>query len=190
MSEERVRRGAATIAIIVVITVAALLLRFQGRLWTCACGEVYFWAGNVWSAHNSQHFLDPYAFTHLLHGFLFFWVMALAARRLWPSWQFVLAVFAEAIWEVIENTEFAIERYRTATISIGYEGDTILNSAGDLLVCGLGFWLARYLGLRLSIVVFCLTELALLVWIRDSLVLNIVMLFFPIDAIKAWQLGG
>jgi hypothetical protein len=189
LSDERTRKRAAAVAVAVIAIAMGIVLRAEGRLLTCACGEVYFWSGNIWSAHNSQHFLDPYAFTHLLHGFLFFWLLALVAARLWPAWQMAAALFLEAVWEVIENSEFAIERYRTATISIGYAGDTILNSAGDLLVAGVGFWLARRLGFRLSIPLFFIIELVLLVWIRDSLLLNVIMLLYPIDAIKAWQLG-
>jgi hypothetical protein len=172
-----------------IIVLSGLILRSQGRLWTCACGEIYLWAGDVWTAHNSQHLFDPYVFTHALHGFLFFWGLSLVAARLWPVWQLGLAIFLEAIWEVIENAEFIIDRYRTATISVGYSGDTVLNSTGDIIACGLGFWLARYLGFRLSIVVFFVTELVLLMWIRDSLLLNVIMLLYPVEAIKIWQLG-
>lgn len=189
MPDESTRKSAAAIAIAAIIAASAIVLRSQGRLWTCACGQVYVWAGDVWSAHNSQHFLDPYSFTHVLHGFLLFWFLSLVAGRLWPIWQLTLAIFLEAIWEVVENAQFIIERYREATISIGYAGDTILNSTGDILVCGLGFWLARRLGWRLSIVVFFLTELVLLVWIRDSLILNVIMLLYPVESIKTWQLG-
>jgi len=184
-----VRRVAAAVAMAVIVIGAAIVLRSEGRLWNCACGQIYLWAGDIWSAHNSQHLLDPYAFTHVLHGFLFFWLASLVAARLWPAWQLTLTVLLEAIWEVIENLEFSIERYRTATISVGYQGDTILNSFGDILACVLGFWLARYLGVRLAIMVFFLTELVLLVWIRDSLLLNIIMLVYPVEAILRWQLG-
>lgn len=189
MSDERTRKTAAGLVLAGIIVATALVLRSEGRLWTCACGQIYIWAGDVWSAHNSQHLFDPYSFTHILHGFLFFWALNLVARRLWPVWQLTLAVLLESAWEIIENASFIIDRYRTATISIGYSGDTVINSVGDIIVCGLGFWLARYLGVRLSIVVFFITELVLLVWIRDSLILNIIMLLYPVDAIKAWQLG-
>jgi Protein of unknown function (DUF2585) len=189
VSADRVRQMAAGSAIALIVLTGALVLRSQGRLWICACGKVYVWAGDIWSAHNSQHLLDPYSFTHVLHGFAFFWVVAWLLPRLWPAWQLTLTILLETIWEVIENSQMAIERYRAATISIGYAGDTIVNSIGDVIVCGAGFWLARYLGFRISLIVFCLTELVLLIWIRDSLVLNIIMLIYPVDAIKAWQLG-
>lgn len=189
MSEKRNRRVAAGFAIAVIVAATVWMLHLEGRLWTCACGEVYPWAGDIRSSHNSQHLLDPYAFTHLLHGFVFFWLLGLIAPRLWPAWQFTLAMLIEAAWEVLENAPLIIERYRAATISLGYAGDTVVNSAGDMLLCGLGFWLARSLGFRWSLVVFFLVELALVVWIRDSLLLNVIMLLYPLEAIKTWQLG-
>ena len=61
--------------LIFIFTVIAL--RSLGRLWLCSCGEVYLWAGDINSAHNSQHFFDPYSLTHLLHGLGFFWILTL-----------------------------------------------------------------------------------------------------------------
>ena len=49
--------------------------------------------------------------------------------------------------------------------------------------------IARKLGWRRSIIVFLVIEAVLLVWIRDSLLLEIIMLVHPINAIKVWQLG-
>jgi hypothetical protein len=167
---------------------AAIVLHFEGRLWICACGRVQLWAGQVCSADNSQHLFDPYSFTHVLHGFMFFWLLA----WLWPrrdrSWQLTLAVAIEALWEVFENTNFIINRYRSETAALGYNGDTVVNSGGDILCCVIGFLIARQLGLRRSLIVFAVLELILLVWIRDSLLLEIVMLVVPIDAIRSLQL--
>jgi hypothetical protein len=174
-------------AIVLLLTV--FLLRNQGRLWLCSCGQVYLWVGDVWSADNSQHLLDPYSFTHVLHGFAFCWLLALIVPQLSAIWRLWLAIAIESSWEVVENSEFIIQRYREATAALGYEGDTIINSLGDILVCGLGFWLAFRLGFRRSLALFVVTELVLLFWIRDSLVLNVVMLIYPIEAVKAWQLG-
>ncbi len=137
--------------------------------------------------HNSQHFLDPYSFTHVSHGLLLCGLLAWAAPRLAPAWQLLLAVCVETLWEVFENSAFVIQRYRTATMALGYEGDTIANSLGDILCCALGFLLARRLGLWASVALFVLTEIVLLLWIHDSLLLNVVMLIYPINAIKAWQ---
>ena len=146
------------------------------------------WAGKVCSSDNSQHFLDPYSFTHVLHGFLFFWLIAWLASRLQSNWQLALAVAMEALWEAFENTNFVIDRYRSTTAALGYTGDTVANSFGDIVCCLVGFLIAQRLGLRRSLIAFAVLELILLLWIRDSLLLEIVMLVVPIDAIRTWQM--
>ena len=166
----------------------AVLLRLEGRLWMCSCGKLSFWVGQVCSSNNSQHFLDPYSFTHVLHGFLFFWLIAWLLPRLKPSWQLILTMVVEAAWEVLENTNFIIERYRTATAALGYNGDTVVNSLGDIACCLLGFMIARRLGLRRSLIAFAALEFVLILWIRDSLLLEILMLVVPIDVIRTWQM--
>jgi hypothetical protein len=179
------------LAIVASIVAAAILLRAEGRLWICACGSVKIWSGQICSANNSQHFLDPYSFTHVLHGFLFFWLIAwLLGRRLNGPWQLVLAIAVESCWEVFENTNFIIDRYRSQTAALGYNGDTVINSFGDILCCLIGFIIARRLGWRRSFIAFGLLELLLIVWIKDSLLLEILMLIIPIDAIRAWQMCG
>ena len=75
-------------------------------------------------------------------------------------------------------------------MSLGYQGDSIGNSLGDILSCGLGFAIALRLGWRGSLILFMVTELLLISWIKDSLVLSVVMLTHPINAIKTWQMGG
>ena len=125
----------------------------------------------------------------LLHGLVFCGLFALALPRLARKWRLWLAVTLEAVWEVFENSAFVINRYRAATVSLGYQGDSIVNSLGDIAACALGFALAWRLGWRRSAVVFLVTEAVLLLWIRDSLLLNVVMLIYPIEAIKIWQLG-
>jgi len=176
------------LAIIVITVATGLLLRAEGRLWICACGTIQVWSGQICSANNSQHFLDPYSFTHVLHGFLFFWLITFLVRRLRGSWQVVLALAIEGAWEVFENTNFIIDRYRSETAALGYNGDTVVNSCGDLLCCLLGFIVAKRLGLKWSLIVFVLLELVLILWIKDSLVLEILMLVIPVDAIRAWQI--
>ena len=175
-------------AIVASFAATALLLRLEGRLWLCACGSIQLWSGQICSANNSQHFLDPYSFTHVLHGFLFFWLIAWLLSRLRANWQLALAVAVEAGWEVFENTNFIIDRYRSETAALGYNGDTVVNSFGDILCCLIGFIIARRLGLRRSLVVFAVLELVLIVWIKDSLLLEILMLVVPIDAVRAWQM--
>lgn len=164
------------------------LLRGEGRLWLCACGRLSLWAGNICSADNSQQLFDPYSFTHVLHGVVYCWVLAWLAPRLTSLRRLWLAVAIEALWEVVENSSFVIQRYREATAALGYQGDTIINSTGDILSCALGFVLARRLGFRRSLVLFVAVEVVLLYWIRDSLMLEVLMLLHPINAIRAWQL--
>ena len=176
------------LAMLASFAATALMLRLEGRLWFCACGSIQIWSGQICSANNSQHFLDPYSFTHVLHGFLFFWLIAWLLSRLRANWQLALAVAVEAGWEVFENTNFIIDRYRSETAALGYTGDTVVNSFGDILCCLIGFIVARRLGLRRSLVVFAILELVLIVWIKDSLLLEILMLVVPIDTVRAWQM--
>jgi len=171
------------------LTATALQLHHQGRLWWCSCGWATLWTGDAWSSRTSQYFLDPYSFTHLLHGFVLCGVLLLMLRRISWSRRFFLAIAFECAWEVIENTNFVIQRYREATASLGYQGDTVVNSLGDILCCAVGFLLARRLGWWRSLVLFLATEAVLLVWIRDSLLLEVIMLIHPIEAIKAWQMS-
>ena len=176
------------IVAVLVVAAAVYQLHAQGRMWLCSCGRFHLWVGDVWSAENSQQLLDPYSFTHVLHGFIICGLFALIIPWLSWAWRFCLAVSFEALWEVVENTNTMIERYRGVTAAIGYQGDTIVNSLGDIMCFGLGFILARRLGLRRSAVLFVVTELVLVFWIRDSLVLNVIMLLYPIKALKVWQL--
>lgn len=121
---------------------------------------------------------------------MFFWIIAWLVPRLKPTWQLTLAIVVEASWEVFENTNFIIDRYRSTTAALGYTGDTVVNSFGDTLCCLVGFMIARRLGLLRSLVVFVALELVLFLWIRDSLLLEILMLVFPVDAIRALQMCG
>jgi hypothetical protein len=177
------------LGILAVVAATAFELRRQGRLWMCDCGRLLPWFGEAWSRETSQHLFDPYSFTHVLHGLLFCGLLAWAlprqawSRRLW------LAVSAEALWEVVENSDFVIRRYREATAALGYTGDTVINSLGDIAACGLGFLLARRLGALRSLLLFVATEVLLLVFIRDSLLLNIVLLIYPSARLRDWQAG-
>jgi len=167
----------------------ALLLHAEGRRFLCACGEFRLWSGDICSSTNSQQLFDPYSFTHLLHGFVLFWLITLLLRRwLTPRWQFALAVALEAMWEVFENTRFVIDRYRAETAALGYQGDTIVNSLGDLTCAVAGFLIARQLGLRWSLVAFVALEVVLTIWIHDSLILQLLMLIHPVQPLKLWQM--
>jgi hypothetical protein len=171
-----------------ILTATVVQLHHQGRVWYCACGHYNLWAGDIWSSHNSQHVFDPYSFTHVLHGILLFWALLWLFKRWSFPWQLTTAILFESLWEVAENTPFIIQRYREATIGLGYEGDSIINSLSDIVCCAAGFVLARYLGFRLSLTVFIVVEILLAVTVRDNLTLNILMLLCPVDAIKQWQM--
>jgi hypothetical protein len=179
-----------TLAGATLLALTALQLHRQGRRWWCACGSWAPWSSDAWGPHNSQHFLDPYSFTHVLHGVLLCGLFTLVAPRLARSWRLVLALGLECAWEIFENSAFVIERYRAATAALGYEGDSIANSLGDILSCGVGFWIAARLGWWKSLVLFVAVELLLLWWIRDSLLLNVIMLLYPLEWVRAWQAGG
>lgn len=159
------------------------------RVW-CACASWSPWSWDIWSPHNSQHFLDPYTFTHVLHGTLYYALLWLVFGSRWPALRALLAVMVEVGWEVMENTNAVIEAYRESTISLNYDGDTILNSVGDDVAFILGYIAAMRLPVWVSALAFAIIEAALLLTIRDSLLLNVLMLVYPIGAIKTWQMGG
>jgi len=190
MLQARMKRALPWLTIVAVLVATAYQLRSQGRLWWRSCDYLCLWSGDTWRSDNSQELFGSFTFTHVLHGFLFCGLLALILPRLSALWQLSIAVSIEALWEIVENGEFIIRRYREWTVAHGYHGDTIINSLGDILACGLGFVLARHLGFRRALAVFMLTEAVLIVWIRDSLLLNILMLIYPIDAIKEWQVAG
>lgn len=167
--------------------ITALWLRYSGRNWLAPDGSLRLWYGLANGSGTSQHLLDPYSFTHFLHGFIFCWLIMLVGKSLPYLWQLTLTIAAESAWEIAENSETIINRYREATVALGYFGDSIINSMSDILFCALGFVVATRLGLKKSLVVFVIIELLLLLWIRDNLTLNIIMLLRPIEAIKAWQ---
>ena len=183
------RRDYLPWALMAVFVIAVMLtLRFEGRVWWCPAGDYSLWAWDIWSTHNSQHLIDPYSFTHILHGILEFWLLGLIFPKVPLAWRLLMAVLIEGSWEIAENSSYVINRYREETISLDYFGDSIINSLSDMLCCATGFVIAYKLRFWRSLFLFIATEIALIFWIHDSLLINIIMLIFPINAIKAWQM--
>ena len=178
---------------VLVVAVTILILKVMGRPFISNSGTVKLWHAELVSSENSQHLSDWYSFTHIVHGFLFFFLLWLISKKIPQirkfSVGFVIAVVMESIWEVIENTNFVIYRYREATIALDYFGDSIINSTADILFMSLGFMMASRLSVLASVSFVAASELMLAIVIRDNLALNILMLIYPIDAIKEWQIG-
>jgi hypothetical protein len=168
---------------------AAIELAMGRGIWGVG-GQPGIWSGDVNSSHNSQYLTDPYSFSHLTHGILLYGLTWLFARRMPRPVRALIVLAVESAWEVFENTNMVIERYRAATISLHYYGDSVMNSMCDILTCMAGFALAAILPTRVTIMAAFLLEIGLALWIRDGLLLNIVMLIHPFGWIRAWQSAG
>ena len=181
------RAGLAAMAVAYVATFVALVAMGRPILGPPGFG-ILSW--DIWSPTNSQFLVDPYSFSHIIHGFAFFGLLHLATPRL--SWEkrLLIAVILEGAWEVLENSPIIINRYRAATIALGYEGDSVMNSMSDLVMMTLGFLAAGRFRVWQSVAAIAVMEIGCLLLWRDNLTLNIIMLAWPIEAIKEWQMAG
>ena len=185
-------RGALVLGVLIAIY-AVFILFAMGRPPICECGVVRLWTGAVNSPENSQQLSDWYTFSHIIHGMIFY----AGAHLLWRYWRlfdgaparwaFPIAVALEASWELLENSPLIIDRYRSVTANFGYAGDSIINSAADIVWMSLGFWIAARLPWKATVALAIAFELVTLAIIRDNLTLNVLMLIYPIDAIRVWQ---
>jgi hypothetical protein len=180
----------------IVAGVIALLVLMAGLEWAMGRsplgpdGRFGWWEGNIWSSETSQRFADPYSLTHLAHGICFYALLWLVAGKVPGRFRFLMAVLVEGGWEVLENSPIIIERYRQVTISLGYVGDSILNSLSDVLMMSTGFLFTARVRPWVSVTAVIALEIGCALWVRDNLALNIIVLICPLEAIKQWQMTG
>lgn len=184
------RSPAGALALIAgILVVTGVLLAAMGRSLICSCGTLRLWQGEILTAENSQHLTDWYSFSHLLHGLILYALLRLLARHWTLNKRLVVAAMIAAGWELGENTPFLIERYREVTVSVNYHGDSVVNALSDVVAALAGFGLAAVLPVWGSVALFLGTE-ALTAWAaRDGLVLSVLMVTAPLDALRDWQLG-
>jgi len=178
------------------VLIAASLLIIQagtelalGRVTMCTCGTIKLWVGGTQNSEISQQIFDWYSLSHLIHGFGLYGLTWLALPRVPVAARLLLAMLVECGWEILENTSFIIDRYRSETVSLNYYGDSILNSLSDTLTMMFGFGLAHRLPVWSIVLAAVLMEALAGYVIRDNLTLNIIMLIYPFDAIRSWQSG-
>src|SRR3989344_797610 len=178
------------IGILAILLITGGIELYMGRLPFGPDGRFGWWEPSVWSSENSQRVTDAYTFSHLIHGMLFYAFLWLVARKMPLRYRLLIAMLMEAGWEILENSPIIINRYREVTISLGYVGDSVLNSLSDIIMVAIGFVFSWRAPVWASVLAIIAMEIGTLLWVRDNLTLNVVMLAHPIDAIRLWQMGG
>lgn len=182
------RWGLGALIVFAILVIQASWLYYDGRIPMCECGTIKLWSGSLMS-ENSQHISDWYTLSHIIHGFLFYWLLSIIAPKSPLGLRLAVAVGVEAAWELIENSNFIIERYRANTSSVDYFGDSIVNSVSDTIAALIGFLLAAKLPTKITVALALFFEVLALIVIRDNLTLNVIMLLHPFEFIKQWQTG-
>ena len=178
------------LSMIFVFGLVAVVELYFGRSPLGPDGHFGWWDGNIWGSENSQRVVDAYSFSHIIHGILFYAFLSLFKRWIPMKYRFLLALIIEAGWELLENSPIIINRYREATISQGYVGDSVLNSVCDIGMVAIGYLIARYSKIWVSVALIIAMEVGCLFWVRDNLTLNVIMLVHPVEVIKVWQSEG
>ncbi|OGG52645.1 hypothetical protein A3C20_00125 [Candidatus Kaiserbacteria bacterium RIFCSPHIGHO2_02_FULL_55_25] len=184
MNERVYMLGAALL-----VAVQAFVLFLFGQPAICTCGYVKLWEGVILGAGNSQHLMDWYTFSHIIHGIIFYALLTYFFPKMSVWARLLIATGIEAAWEILENTPWLVEHYREQALAQGYTGDSIINSVSDTLVMMLGFLIARKWAVWAVIALALFLELWVAYEIRDNLTLNVTNLLHQFDFISAWQSG-
>jgi hypothetical protein len=139
------------VAALMLVGLQTFVLHTFGQPWMSASGHIRLWVGEVFSADNSQQLTDWYTFSHIIHGFLFYWALWYLFPRMSLPVRLLMAMGVEIGWELLENSPIIIERYRETALAAGYFGDSILNSVSDTCAMVFGFVLAWRLPVALIV---------------------------------------
>jgi hypothetical protein len=186
----RLTFASASLISLGIIAATAAIHYWAGRSLICKCGFVkLWWWGAKGAPEESQHIFDIYATSHVLHGIIFYFLLWLISRGHLSVWaRLVMAVLLESGWELFENGNYLINRYRAA--GVDYSGDSIINSVADIVSMMTGFLIASRVPPWVSVLILIATEVIVAILIRDNLLLNIISLVHPIEWITKWQEGG
>jgi hypothetical protein len=186
------------LSLLIVLVLVGGMECLSGRLLLGPDGRFGWWDGNIWGNETSQRVADVYSFSHIIHGMLFYGVLWFIWSKLpkrlqgkFPRYYwFLIALLIEGGWELLENSPIVIDRYRSATIALGYAGDSVLNSVSDIGMMAFGFLIARFSKVWVILALIVVLELGCLWWVRDNLTLNVLQLVYPSQAIRQWQNEG